>query len=67
MLGTRPAYDLAVIVISTNEAHWLTPCLSTVYERAGDARLQVIVVDNQSTDGTRELVESSFPDATVVT
>lgn len=59
--------DLAIVVVSTNEAHWLRNCLSTVFDRAGGASLDVIVVDNSSTDGTRELVESSFPQARVVT
>lgn len=58
--------DLAIVVVSTNEAHWLERCLSTVFERAGSAKLDVIVVDNSSTDGTRELVESTFPHARVV-
>jgi len=59
--------DLAIVVVSTNEAHWLERCLGTAFEHAGDARLDVIVVDNSSTDGTRELVESQFPQARVVT
>jgi N-acetylglucosaminyl-diphospho-decaprenol L-rhamnosyltransferase len=59
--------DLAIVVVSTNEAHWLERCLSTVFEHAGRARLDVIVVDNSSTDGTRELVQSRFPAARVVT
>lgn len=58
--------DLAVIVVSTNEARWLTPCLSTVFAHAGDITLDVVVVDNGSTDGTRELVETRFPRARVV-
>jgi len=58
--------DLAIVIVSTNEAHWLERCLPSVFERAGDARLEVIVVDNSSSDGTRELVESSFPQARVV-
>jgi len=58
--------DVAVVVVSTNEAHWLERCLPTVLDRAGDIRLELIVVDNSSTDGTRELVESSFPAARVV-
>ena len=58
--------DLAVIIVSTNEARWLEPCLSTVFDHAGDARLDVVVVDNESTDGTRELVETRFPAARVV-
>ncbi|MDX6408603.1 MAG: hypothetical protein QOE13_1674, partial [Gaiellaceae bacterium] len=56
-----------MIIVSTNEAHWLRPCLSTVFERAGGASLDVVVADNQSTDGTRELVETEFPQARVVT
>jgi GT2 family glycosyltransferase len=58
--------DLAIIVVSTNEAHWLRPCLSSVFEHAGDIELDVVVADNESTDGTRELVESEFPAARVV-
>jgi GT2 family glycosyltransferase len=58
--------DLAIVVVSTNEAHWLERCLSTAFDRAGGASLDVIVVDNSSTDGTRELVESRFPQARVV-
>ncbi len=58
--------DLAIVIVSTNEAHWLERCLPTVFARAGGASLDVIVVDNSSTDGTRELVESDFPRARVV-
>ena len=58
--------DLAVIVVSTNEAHWLRRCLPTIYEHAGKIELDVVVVDNESTDETRELVESEFPRARVV-
>jgi N-acetylglucosaminyl-diphospho-decaprenol L-rhamnosyltransferase len=59
-------HDLAVIVVSTNEAKWLPACLTTVFARAGDLKLDVVVADNQSTDGTAELVESAFPAARVV-
>lgn len=70
MVDVRPIQDsvadLAIVVISTNEAQWLEPCLSTVFDHAGNAALEVIVVDNASTDGTRELVESKFPQARVI-
>ena len=29
----RPMADLAIVVVSTNEAHWLERCLSTVFDR----------------------------------
>jgi N-acetylglucosaminyl-diphospho-decaprenol L-rhamnosyltransferase len=60
-------HDLAIIIVSTNEARWLQPCLESVYEHAGSISLDVVVVDNESTDGTRELVEGEFPSARVVT
>jgi GT2 family glycosyltransferase len=59
-------HDLAIIIISTNEANWLRPCLSSVFEHAGPIDIDVVVVDNESTDGTRALVESEFPRARVV-
>jgi N-acetylglucosaminyl-diphospho-decaprenol L-rhamnosyltransferase len=58
--------DLAVIIVSTNEGRWLERCLETVFERAGAIDLDVVVVDNDSTDGTRELVTGRFPKARVV-
>jgi GT2 family glycosyltransferase len=59
-------HDLAVIIVSTNEAHWLEPNLASVYEHAGDISLDVVVVDNESSDGTAELVATQFPDARTV-
>jgi hypothetical protein len=63
---TEPA-DLAVVIVSTNDAHWLKPCLRTLYEHAGTAQLDVVVVDNNPADGTRAVVEEHFPQARVLT
>jgi N-acetylglucosaminyl-diphospho-decaprenol L-rhamnosyltransferase len=59
-------HDLAIIVVSTNEAHWLRPCLSTVFDHLGDITADVVVVDNDSRDGTADVVAAEFPDARVV-
>lgn len=59
--------DLAIIIVSTNEVRWLDACLSSIYARAGDIKLDVVVVDNASSDGTREFVETRYPAARVVT
>jgi N-acetylglucosaminyl-diphospho-decaprenol L-rhamnosyltransferase len=58
--------DIAIITVSTNEAHWLRPCLSTVFAHLGDVRADVVVVDNDSHDETSQLVASEFPHARVV-
>lgn len=64
-LSSAGAADLAVIIVSYNSARWLVPCISSVYEHAGDAEIDVLVVDNGSTDGSAELVEREFPEARV--
>ena len=59
-------HDLAIIIVSTNEASWLRPCLTSLFQHSGPLSLDVVVVDNESSDGTRELVEREFPDVRVV-
>jgi N-acetylglucosaminyl-diphospho-decaprenol L-rhamnosyltransferase len=59
-------HDLSIVIVSTNEAHWLDRCLTTVYAHAGSASLDVVVVDNESSDGTAALVTERFPKARVV-
>jgi len=58
--------DLALIIVSTNESEWLGPCLLSVFAHLGHLRADVIVVDNESSDGTGELVTTNFPEARVV-
>ncbi len=58
--------DLTVIIVSYNSARWLVPCISSVYEHAGHAVVEVLVVDNGSTDGSAELVQREFPRARVM-
>ena len=53
--------DLAVIVVSTNEGQWLRPCLSSVVSHQGDCRLDLVVVDNESTDDTGPWLQRFLP------
>src|SRR3954453_4203730 len=59
-------HDLAIITVSTNEAHYIRPCLRTVFEHVGDASVDVVVVDNDSHDGTADMVAAEFPAARTV-
>jgi len=38
--------DLAIIIVSTNEAQWLPQCLSSIYEHVGSVSVDVVVADN---------------------
>src|SRR6478672_11523327 len=37
--------DLAVIIVSANSAHWLRPCLSTLFAHTGDIDVDAVVED----------------------
>jgi GT2 family glycosyltransferase len=63
-LDANPA-AVAVIVVTRNSASCLGVCLESVLA-SEHSPLQVIVVDNDSTDGTRALVAARFPTVELV-
>jgi glycosyltransferase involved in cell wall biosynthesis len=50
--------DVSVVVSTRNRVHVLGNCLRAVAANHGTTSFEVIVVDNGSTDGTREAVEA---------
>jgi N-acetylglucosaminyl-diphospho-decaprenol L-rhamnosyltransferase len=53
--------DLSVIVVNWNTCELLGACLRSVETARQDLAVDVLVVDNGSTDGSVELVRKSFP------
>ncbi len=51
---------LSVIIVSYNVKYFLEQCLCSV-QRAADNSVEVLVVDNNSTDGTVEYCQHRFP------
>jgi N-acetylglucosaminyl-diphospho-decaprenol L-rhamnosyltransferase len=58
--------DLAVVVVNYNTGHLLSRCLTSAAEAAGDARLELIVVDNASGDGSADLAMEAQPQAKLI-
>ena len=58
--------DLAVVVVNHNAGAYLRRCMESLRTGGGDARLEVVVVDNASTDGSPEAVLAERPDARVI-
>lgn len=50
----------SIIIVTYNNAHDINDCLISLQKTMGSDD-EVIVVDNQSTDGTAKLVEKNFP------
>ncbi|MEO7299886.1 MAG: glycosyltransferase family 2 protein [Verrucomicrobiota bacterium] len=53
--------DISVVILSWNDFSYLEECLESLKESASTRSLEIIVVDNGSTDGTSEKVEAKFP------
>ena len=53
--------DLSVIILNWNTRGLLEKCLKSIVCPPSQIRLQVLVVDNASEDGSREMVQSLFP------
>ena len=53
--------ELTVTICSWNTAGDLRTCLQSLWDRRDEARFEVIVVDNASSDGSPDMVASEFP------
>jgi glycosyltransferase involved in cell wall biosynthesis len=58
--------DVSIIIINWNTKKLLQDCLKSVYEQSGDIEYEIIVVDNASTDRSKEMVRSDFPDVVLI-
>lgn len=57
---------VTVVIPSWNTREDLRSCLESLRAHTVSASLDVVVVDNASTDGTREMLASSFPDVRLI-
>jgi len=53
--------DISIIIVNYNVKYFLEQCLGSVFAEKTDLNLEVIVVDNNSVDGSVQLVRSKFP------
>ena len=64
--GIEGTSDLAVVVVNYNAGPLILRCLRSVFESAGEARLEAVVVDNDSADGSTDLVAGELPDVRLI-
>ena len=58
--------DLSIVVVSYNTRGLLLDCLRSVFEETGAIRFDVVVVDNDSQDGTVPAIRAQFPGVKVI-
>ena len=59
--------DVSIIILTYNGSKYMKPLLESLMDQSyPDNRVEIIVVDNASTDDTQEIIESNFPFVKVV-
>lgn len=58
--------ELSIILVSYNVRDYLRQSIESVITAAEGIETEIIVVDNNSTDGSAEMVRKTFPDVSVI-
>lgn len=58
--------NITIVIVAWNTRDFLKQCLRSVHESKKAFPFEIIVVDNASTDGTPEMVQTEFPDVELI-
>jgi N-acetylglucosaminyl-diphospho-decaprenol L-rhamnosyltransferase len=58
--------DVSAIVVNWNTHDLLAQCLASLLDTIGSLDMEVLVVDNASSDGSQAMVRSRFPDVRLI-
>ena len=58
--------DISVVIVGWNAKHYLELCLDSLADSATCRSMEIIVVDNASTDGSAEMIAAQFPAVKVI-
>jgi GT2 family glycosyltransferase len=58
--------QLSVVILNYNVSHFLQLCISSVIEAVKEIDAEIIVVDNNSTDNSCEMVKQLFPNVELI-
>lgn len=57
---------ISIIIVSWQVKNFLKICLSSIYQQEKNSLLEIIVVDNHSTDGTDLMIKTDFPQVKLI-
>lgn len=61
-----PSIEISVVIVGWNARHYLKLCLESLAAAPPRRSMEVLVVDNASTDGSVGMLEAEFPWAQLI-
>lgn len=58
--------DLSICIVNWNVKELLKACLNSIYTNTKDISFEVTVVDNNSSDGSTEMIKNDFPQVKLI-
>jgi hypothetical protein len=58
--------DVSIIIVSFNTKALIKECLLTIYSNTSGLHYEIIVVDNNSEDGSRDMIQNEFPQVILI-
>ena len=58
--------EISVVIVGWNASHYLELCLNSLAEAPPRRSMEIIVVDNASSDGSSEMIRARFPNVKVI-
>jgi N-acetylglucosaminyl-diphospho-decaprenol L-rhamnosyltransferase len=65
-MHTKPIPDMSIVIVCWNDKKYLDPCLQSLRKAGLSYGHDVIVVDNGSTDGSKEMLKKLYPDVGLI-
>jgi GT2 family glycosyltransferase len=62
----KPKVDLSIIIVNYNTRLLLQKCIQSIYDTARDVSLEILVVDNGSSDHSVEMIQTQFPEVKLI-
>jgi GT2 family glycosyltransferase len=63
---TAQMFDLTIVIPNYNTKDLLRDCISTIYEHTKGISFEIICIDDNSPDGSAEMVAETFPDVILI-
>ncbi len=63
---TESVPDMSIVLVCWNNKNYLEPCLKSLYEGGLRSSFDIVVTDNDSSDGSQEMLREKFPEVKII-